>query len=98
MLVDPEADGVKLALHVAVPVAPGTRLQVLEVKLPEAPAGVKVTVPAGVTFVPAVDVSVTVAVQVDISFTTTGLAQLTVVEVERKVTVTDAETVEELLV
>ena len=58
------------------------RVQVVELKLPE-PLLLKVTVPVGVTFVPA-DVSVTVAVHVEAMFTgSVAGVQVTVGLVER---------------
>ncbi len=62
MLAAPEVDGVNVDVHVAVPAA-----RVHVVNVPEAvPVTVRVTVPVGVRTVPAVDVSVTVAVHVDV--------------------------------
>jgi len=55
-------------------------VQVVGLTLPAGPAWVKATVPVG-EVAPEVDVSVTVAVQLDAWFTTTGVAQFTVVVV-----------------
>jgi len=66
---------------------PDTRVQVVELNDPAGPVSVKVTVPVGVVTVPA-EVSVTVAVQDEAWFTTTGLVQTTPVEVLRLFTVT----------
>ena len=66
---------------------PDTRAQVVELNDPAGPVSVKVTVPVGVVTVPG-EVSVTVAVQDDAWFTTTGLVQTTAVEVLRLLTVT----------
>ncbi len=82
----PTVLGVKLVVHWATPVvAVGASVQLAGVKLP---VSVKLTVPLGVLFVP-VSVSLTVAVQVVglLTGTVVGL-QLTVVAVERLVTVT----------
>jgi hypothetical protein len=78
----PAADGRKLAVQVAVPaIVPVERVQGLDVpKDPVAvPAGVKATVPRGVVGLPLV--SVTVTVQVESWFTTTGVSQLRLVVV-----------------
>ena len=78
-------------VHVAVPaVVPATKPHVVNV--PVTPAALKVTAPVGVV-APVVDVSVTVAVQVDPWLTTTGLVQVTVVVVTCPPTVTVAEAV-----
>ncbi len=66
-------------MHVAEAVVP-LRLQVVNVP-PVIPVSDSATVPVGVRNVPAVDVSVTVTVHVDPWFATTGVVQLTVVEV-----------------
>ena len=66
---------------------PDTRAQVVELNEPAGPVSVKVTVPVGVMIVPG-EVSLTVAVQDDAWFTTTGLVQTTAVEVVRTLTVT----------
>ena len=66
---------------------PDTRAQVVELNDPAGPVSVKVTVPVGIVTVPG-EVSVTVAVQDDAWFTTTGLEQTTAVEVLRLLTVT----------
>ena len=70
---------------------PDTRAQVVELNEPAGPVSVKVTVPVGVIMVPG-EVSLTVAVQDDAWFTTTGLVQTTAVEVVRTLTVTLAAT------
>jgi len=90
ILAVPALEGVKVEVHVAVPaVAPAARVQV--VKVPEAvPVTLKVTVPVGATTVPAVEVSVTVAVQDDVCAVVMLVGvQLRVVLVVRKFTVTD---------
>ncbi len=61
------------------------RLQVVKVP-PAMPVSDNATVPVGVRKVPAVDVSVTVTVQVEPWLATTGVVQLTVVEVVRGLT------------
>ena len=62
----PEADGVKVALQLAVPaVEPATRVQGEPVKPPVAPVEPKVTVPAGVIGEPIVELSETVAAQLE---------------------------------
>ncbi len=66
-------------VHVAEAVVP-LRLQVVKVP-PVIPVSESATVPVGVRNVPAVEVSVTVTVQVEAWFATTGVVQLTVVEV-----------------
>jgi len=66
---------------------PETNAQVVELKEPAGPVSVNVTVPVGVMIVPG-EVSLTVAVQDDAWFTTTGLVQTTAVEVVRTLTVT----------
>jgi hypothetical protein len=53
---------------------------------PVIPVSDSATVPVGVRNVPAVEVSVTVTVQVEPWFATTGVVQLTVVEVVRGLT------------
>ncbi len=70
---------------------PDTRAQVVELNEPAGPVSVNVTVPVGVIMVPG-EVSLTVAVQDDAWFTTTGLVQTTAVEVVRTLTVTLAAT------
>ena len=78
----PEAEAVKLTVHVAVPtVAVAARVQGEPANEPVAvPVAVKATVPAGVV-APVVEESLTVAVQLDAWFTTTVLAQETEVAV-----------------
>ncbi len=92
----PEAvESRKLLVHVDVPrVAVAARVQVE--KVPVTPLTVKVTAPVGLTFVPRVELSVTVAVQTEAWFTTTGLVQLTLVVVVRRLTTTVAGVVVEL--
>ena len=76
-----------MLLHVAVPtVAPAANVQVVNV--PVTPLTAKVTDPVGVSAVPAVELSTTVAVQVEPWFTTTGLVHVTDVVVVRRLTVT----------
>lgn len=65
---------------------PEVRMQVVMLKDPVAPVSLKATLPVGVNGVPG-EVSETVAVHDDGSFTTTGLAQLMLVEVVRGLTV-----------
>ncbi len=72
-------------MQVAEAVVPD-RVQV--VNDPVTPVSLRATVPVGVRNVPAVDVSVTVTVQVEAVFTTTGLVQLTAVLVVRGLTTT----------
>ncbi len=66
-------------MHVAEAVVP-LRLQVVNVP-PVIPVSDSATVPVGVRKVPAVEVSVTVTVQVEPWLATTGEVQLTVVDV-----------------
>ncbi len=66
-------------MHVAEAVVP-LRLQVVNVP-PVIPVSESATVPVGVRKVPAVDVSVTVTVQLEPWLATTGVVQLTVVDV-----------------
>jgi hypothetical protein len=66
---------------------PEANVQVVELNVPAGPVSVNVTVPVGVVTVPA-EVSVTVAVQDDATPTTTGLVQVTAVEVVLGLTVT----------
>ncbi len=61
------------------------RLQVVNVP-PATPVSDSATVPVGVRKVPAVDVSVTVTVHVEPWLATTGVVQLTAVEVVRGLT------------
>jgi len=75
----PVAVAVKVAEQLAVPVTPATRLHGLPVNEPAGPVFVKLTVPVGVVGLALV--SVTVAVQDEAWFTTTGLVQVTVVVV-----------------
>jgi hypothetical protein len=84
---------------VAVPVAvamkvteqlPEARVQVAELKDPAAPTSVKLTLLDGVIVVPG-EVSETVAVHDEAWFTTTGLEQVTEMEVVRRLTVMLAE-------
>jgi hypothetical protein len=58
------------------------------VKVPVTPVWLNATVPVGVRKVPAADVSVTVTVHVEPWLITTGVVQLTVVEVVLGLTVT----------
>jgi hypothetical protein len=74
---------VNVEVQVADAVVP---LKLHAVKEPVTPDCVRLTVPVGVTNVPA-DVSVTVTVQVDAWLATTGVVQLTVVVVARLLTV-----------
>lgn len=66
-----------MEVHVADAVVP---LRVHAVNVPVTPVSVRATVPVGVV-APVVEVSVTVTVQVDPWFATTGVVQLTVVVV-----------------
>jgi len=80
----PEVDAVKVEVHVADAVVPA-RVQV--VNEPVTPVSLRATVPVGVMKVPA-EVSVTVTVQVEPWFTTTGVVQVTAVVVARLLTTT----------
>ena len=80
---------VKLAEHVADPPLPDSVQLVFAGDTP-APLADKLTDPVGVVFVP-VAVSLTVTVQLLAAPGTTGLAQLTTVDVERPLTVNVAE-------
>ncbi len=73
----PEVEAVNVEVHVADAVVPA---RVHVVNDPVTPVSAKPTVPVGVMNVPAA-LSVTVTVQVDPWFTTTGVVQLTVVAV-----------------
>jgi hypothetical protein len=87
MSADPEVEGVKSTLQLAVPTkVPGVSVQVPEeLKLPVAdPKDVKATLPLGVTAVPALEVSWTKAVQVEVLPTVTGVVQATIVELVRR--------------
>jgi len=75
---------VKVEVHVADAVVPA-RVQV--VNEPVTPVSLRATVPVGVMKVPA-EVSVTVTVQVEPWFTTTGVVQVTAVVVARLLTTT----------
>jgi hypothetical protein len=57
------------------------------VNVPVTPVSVNATVPVGVRKVPALEVSVTVTLQVEAWLTTTGVVQLTVVVVVRGLTI-----------
>jgi len=81
MLDVPVADAVNATLQLAAGTVPATRVQLVELKLPAAPAWVKVTLPVAAV-APTVEVSVTLAVHVDGWFTSTGLEQETLVLVE----------------
>ena len=70
-------------MHVADAVVPA---KIHAVKVPVTPVSVNATVPVGVRKDPAADESVTVTVQVDAWFATTGVVQLTVVVVVRGLT------------
>ncbi len=94
----PVAEGVKGNMQLAVPTVPGVRVQVPdELKVPVAPEEERVTVPDGVSAVPALEVSITVALQLEAWFTTTGVPQVTDMEVVRKPTTILAEVVVELV-
>lgn len=95
----PVIEGVKFTLQLAVPniTGEGAHVPWLSGKVPVAvPVAEKTTTPVGVKAVPAVEVSITVAVQEDAVPTVTGVSQVTVVEVARRLTVIVAETVDEL--
>lgn len=79
----PDVDAVNVEVQVADAVVPD---KVHGVKDPVTPVSERFTVPVGVTKVPDA-VSVTVTVHVEAWLTTTGVVQLTVVEVERSGTV-----------
>ena len=70
--------GVKVLVHVAVPVVPAARLHM--VKVPVAPVVERATVPVGVV-TPVVIVSVTVAAHVEAELRITGVSQTRVVVV-----------------
>jgi hypothetical protein len=80
----PEVVGVNVEVHVATAVVPA---RVHVVKVPVTPVSDRPTVPVGVLVVP-VSVSVTVTEQDEAWFATTGVVQLTVVEVVRGLTTT----------
>jgi hypothetical protein len=65
MLAIPEADGVKVAWQLAVPVGPGTSEQGEPARLPAEPVELNVTLPVGVITEEAPDESVIVAVHVE---------------------------------
>ena len=73
-------EAVKVEVHVADAVVPA---KVHVVNDPVTPVSLRVTVPSGVWNVPAADVSVTVTLHVDPWLITTGVVQLTVVDVVR---------------
>jgi hypothetical protein len=82
MLADPEAAGaVNVAEQEAVPVEAEISSHGELWKLPETPVSKKLTLPVGVTGEPAVELSETMAVQVDASLTSTGLVHETIVVV-----------------
>lgn len=74
----PEVDGVNVEVQVADAVVPA---KVHVVNVPVTPVSVSETVPVGVRKVPAVEVSATVTLQVEPWLITTGVVQLTVVDV-----------------
>ena len=80
----PEVVAVKVEVQVADAVVPA---RVHVVNVPVTPLSLKATVPVGVMKVPA-EVSVTVTVQVEAWLATTGVVQLTVVLVARRLTTT----------
>jgi len=69
---------------------PETRVQVVELKDPATPVSLNAMLPVEVIVVPG-DVSETVAVHDEAWFTTTGLEQVTEMEVVRRLTVMLAE-------
>jgi hypothetical protein len=75
----PDVEAVNVEVHVAEAVVPD---RAHAVNVPVTPVWDRATVPVGVTAVPA-PVSVTVTVQVEPWLITTGLMQVTVVEVDR---------------
>ncbi len=79
----PEVDAVKVEVQVAEAVVPA-RVQVVNV--PVTPVSPSPTVPVGVTNAPAAELSVTVTLQVEPWLITTGVVQLTVVVVVRRLT------------
>lgn len=85
----PELDGsVKVAVQTAVPeIEPCTRTHGELEKEPETPLSPKLTEPPGVMAEPSVELSVSVAVQVEAWLTTTGVVHETVVVVLRGLTV-----------
>ena len=89
MLAVPALAGVNVEVHVAVPVVvPAAKLHAVNV--PVTPDTAKVTEPVGVTGLPAVELSVTVTLHAEPWLTTTGLAQVTLVVVVLRLTVTVA--------
>ena len=76
----PVAVTVKLTGQLAVPVASAVRVQLVVPSETEL-LDMKLMLPVGVVIVLALEVSVTAAVQLDASFTTTGLMQVTLVVV-----------------
>lgn len=76
----PDADPVKVTLQLEVGPVPDMRVQLVTLKLPVIPVCVNETVPDGIVGA-TLDVSVTVALQVDGCPTNTGLVQDTVVVV-----------------
>jgi hypothetical protein len=81
----PDVDAVKVEVQVADAVVPAS---VHVVNVPVTPVWLRATVPVGVRKDPAAEVSVTVTVQVEAWLITTGVVQLTVVEVVRGLTTT----------
>lgn len=81
------AGAINVDAHEAVPVELGTSGQGEPVKVPDTPVSEKLTVPVGVRGEPEVELSDTVAVQVDPWFTRTGVAHRMVVLVGRNPTV-----------
>jgi hypothetical protein len=81
----PAVEAVNVEEHVAVAPVPD---RVHVVNVPVTPVSAIVTVPDGVIAVPG-EVSVTVTLQVEPWLITTGEVQLTVVEVARRLTVSD---------
>ncbi|SRR6266571_2645405 len=90
----PWAEGVNVEWQEAVEAASAVRVQLVESKEPEKDVE-NVAVPAGAVEL-VVLVSVTVAVQIEGWFTTTGVEQVTVVEVVRRLTMTLKPVVVEL--
>ena len=79
----PAVDAVKVEVHVADAVVPA---RVQTVKDPVTPVWLRPTVPVGVTNDPATVLSVTVMLQVEAWLMMTGVEQLTVVVVVRRLT------------
>lgn len=90
MLADPEAAGaVNVVEQDAIPVEDEISWHGELWKLPETPVSKKLTLPVGDSGEPAGELSETMAVQVEASFTSTGLVHDTVEVVWRAFTITE---------